>query len=344
MKKRLVSLMMNLPTATDAAANVVPEWVHLMPAGTFSGSDGRGPFVADDLEAIISRSLTAGRKLPIDINHSTDLLGTQGHESPALGWIVEMDAREDGIWGKVEWNERGSSAVGGREYGFLSPALFVSESKPHRVQFIGRASLTNDPNLTLNSLHTANLTGDPDMEEELRKALGLPEDADAAAILAAVTEKTLHSATLAKIVETAGVDLTSSDEQIVTSLQSRQSGDDAEKTELKKSLKSLQSQVTTLTNTAAKVTAETVVDRAMQDGKIVPALRDHFISRHMKNAEEVEAEITLLPSLHSGGLKNYRPKEGGNSDLTPEDQQICELMGVDPVKFAETKKTQKELL
>lgn len=343
MKRRLTSLMMNLPAVDDVSVTAVPEWVHLMPAGTFSGADGRGPYVAGDLQQIVAQFRNAGRKLPIDINHSTDKLGTQGFESPALGWIVDMEAREDGIWGKVEWNARGNAAVSGREYGYLSPALFVTEGKPHRVLEIGRASLTNDPNLKLNSLHTANLTGEPDMEEELRKALGLPEDADAAAILAAVTEKTLHSATLAKVVETAGVNIDASGDQIVTSLQSRQSGDDAEKVELRKTVTDLQSKVTTLTNGAARDKAEAVVNRAVEDGKVVPALREHFISRHMKNAQEVEDEIKLLPSLHSATLRNYKPQESGDPALSPEDQQICELMGIDPAEFAKTKKSHKEL-
>ncbi|TNV17857.1 hypothetical protein FIC94_06090 [Ochrobactrum teleogrylli] len=336
--------MMNLPTVESGATAVAPEWVHLMPAGTFSGADGRGPFVADDLQAIIARSIQPGRKLPIDINHSIDKLGTQGIDSPAVGWIVDMEAREDGIWGKVEWNARGATAVGGRDYGYLSPALFVTAREPRRVVEIGRASLTNDPNLKLNSLHTANLTGEPDMEEELRKALGLPEDADAAAILAAVTEKTLHSATLAKVVETAGVQIGATGEQIITLLQSRQSGDDAEKVELRKTVTELQSKVTTLTNGAAKDKAEAVIGRAIEEGKVVPALRDHFISRHMKNAQEVEDEIKLLPSLHSTTLRGYTPKEGGDPALTPEDRQLCELMGLDQAEFAKTKKSQKEML
>ncbi|NKC04279.1 hypothetical protein HED55_16620 [Ochrobactrum haematophilum] len=97
MKKRLTSLMMNLPTVDDVSVTAVPEWVHLMPAGTFSGADGRGPYIAGDLQQIVAQFRNSGRKLPLDINHSTDKLGTQGFESPAVGWIVDMEAREDGM-------------------------------------------------------------------------------------------------------------------------------------------------------------------------------------------------------------------------------------------------------
>ncbi|NKC04281.1 hypothetical protein HED55_16630 [Ochrobactrum haematophilum] len=63
----------------------------------------------------------------------------------------------------------------------------------------------------------------------------------------------------------------------------------------------------------------------------------------MKNAQEVEDEIKLLPSLHSTTLRGYTPKEGGDPALTPEDRHLCELMGLDQAEFAKTKKSQKEM-
>ena len=78
-----------------------PEWVHLIPAGTFSGADGRGPYTLHNPEAVITASIAAG-KLPIDENHAIDLAAPKGGPSPARGWIVELQSRTDGLWGKVE--------------------------------------------------------------------------------------------------------------------------------------------------------------------------------------------------------------------------------------------------
>ncbi len=335
--------MQNLTVAEGA-----PEWIHLLPTGTFTGVDGRGPFVAGDLQVIIANSIKPGRKLPIDINHSTDLLATKGHDAPAVGWIVDMEVRESGIWGKVEWNERGQVAITGREYGYLSPAIMATQKKPHRIAAIARASLTNEPNLTLTSLHSAHHdNGDPAMEEELREALGLSNEADSAAIVSAVkaiaTEKSTHSATLARICEAAGAAKDTGVDTLVTMLQSRSTKDDAGKvTELENTVLSLQSQLSTLTNDTAKKNAETAIDGAINDGKIVPALRDRFISRHMKDPADVEAEIKLMPSIHSSTLRNYKPAEGGEASLSHDDQKIVELMGLDSTKFAETSKTLKK--
>lgn len=57
----------------------------------------------------------------------------------------------------------------------------------------------------------------------------------------------------------------------------------------------------------------------------------------------VEKEIAAMPCLMTAGLKGYQPAE--NSDgLTADEKRICELMSVDPAKYAETKKSQKETL
>jgi hypothetical protein len=123
---------------------VVPEWVHLLPAGKFSGADGRGPYTAHDPAVIIAASMAAGR-LPVDENHATDLAAPKGGPSPARGWIVEMQVRPDGIWGRVEWTEIGRSMLAARAYRFISPVLL--NDKNGTVLRILRAALTNVPNL-----------------------------------------------------------------------------------------------------------------------------------------------------------------------------------------------------
>ena len=188
MDKALNAISRPLDDALAAGTAGAPEWLHLVPAGTFSGADGRGPFVVPDPAALIAA--THGRKLPIDENHAIDLVGAKGGASPARGWVVELQNRDDGIWGRVEWTDEGKRLVEGRAYGFLSPVFLHTRSKPHRIARLERVALTNDPNITdLKSLHAKE---EAKMEEELRQALGLDNKADASAIVEAV--KTLHAA------------------------------------------------------------------------------------------------------------------------------------------------------
>jgi phage I-like protein len=339
MKKSASILVMSM----NAAGGGAPEWLHLLPAEkSFTGMDRRGPYIVEDASALVARFNSAGTKIPVDENHSIDLAGKSGHPSPARGWIVEMQAREDGVWGRVEWTETGKALVEDKAYGYLSPVLLHTATRPFRVFTIQRVSLTNDPNLSsLKSLHSQE---DQTMLEELRKALGLPETADEAAVIAAVSSahaaNTANAALMGRITEAAGVDTDADGDVLVTAIQAKAaSTGDADRDELVKQITSLQSQLTSLASSAAQDKAVSVIEAAIEAGKIVPALRDHMIARHMKSPKDVESEIALMPSLHAGGLgKRPAPKEG-EAARTEEDDKILAMMGVDPAAYDATAKS-----
>lgn len=344
MNKALHSITRPLVEELPGSADAVPEWLHLVPAGTFAGADGRGPYVVEDAEALVAAS--QGRKLPVDENHSIDLVGTKGGASPARGWIVEMQARADGIWGRVEWTRSGKDLMEDRAYGFLSPVLMHTRTKPFVVKQVARVTLTNDPNLTgLTSLHAKE---DSEMDEELRKALGLDDKADAAAIVEAVkalhAASTTHAALMAKLGEVAGVEKDAKPEELMTALQAKLTASEKGKggedvAELQKTITSLQSQLTQVVTNGAREKAETAIDAAIAKGKLVPALRDHMISRHMKDPAEVETELKAMPALNAGTLRNFKPSEEGKETLSHDDNAVLSQMGLDPKAFGETAKT-----
>lgn len=346
MQTILNSLIQPLPEQAD---NAVPEWVHLLPNGSFTGADGRGPFQIDDPAGVIAASLKPGRKLPIDVNHAIDLVGKDGQHSPAVGWIVSLEARGDGIWGRVEWTRAGRQHLTDKDYGFLSPVFTHPKTGLKRVSQLLRAALTNDPNLTLTSLHHQH-HGDREMEKAMREALGLPETATQDEILQAAKDRVaqLKTATeqMSRIAEAAGLKPGASESDIVTALNTRSKakGDDAEKEALEAQITALNTRLTEVTTHAARKDAERVVDKAIEDGKVVPALRDRFIARHMKDAKEVEEEIRLMPSINAGGLGRRRPGDSEAPGLSESEAEVAQLMGLDPKKMAETAKTQKEAL
>ncbi|WP_319519643.1 phage protease [uncultured Martelella sp.] len=328
------------------AAGGVPEWLQLLPATEFSGVDGRGPYAAPDLHALVATFNAAGRKLAIDENHSTDLAGKAGHPAPARGWIVELQARDDGLYGRVEWTASGRALMEDKAYGFISPVFLHTRTKPYRIGSVERVALTNDPNLTF--LKSLNAKEDSEMLEELRKALGLSETATETDALEAV--KAAHTASgkyealvkrVGKIAEAEG-----DEETVVTALQSRLEAtgdeDDLRKqvSSLSATVTDLNGQLTTLKSGHAKERAETVIDTAITEGKLIPALRDHYIARHQKDAESVETELKLMPSIHAGGLGKRKPPEAGSTEITAEDDQVMALMGVDKEAF--TKQREQE--
>lgn len=59
-----------LPPGADEAPSAPPEWVHLIPAGIFSGRDGRGPYLLD-AQAVLDAFAAHGADLPIDYDHQS---------------------------------------------------------------------------------------------------------------------------------------------------------------------------------------------------------------------------------------------------------------------------------
>lgn len=333
----------NTLAVVETNETTIPEWVQLLPAGTFTGDDGRGPFVVENAEQIIAASFMHQSKLPLDENHSTDI-AQRGEPSPACGWIVEMQSRSDGIWGRVEWNKSGQELLTDRQYGFISPAILHTANSPHRVSRILRASLVNEPNFKMKSLHKK----EPSMEKELRELLGLDDKADEKSIMSALREQlkagAANTEALATIAKSLNLKDGAAGDEVITSLNAKlieepaASGDETEVAELRKEITSLNKKLTDVVSTNAKATAESVIDKAVSDLKIVPSLRDHYITRHMKNPEEVESELKLMPSLHSGGLGGRPMVETKEGDLDATDAEVCSLMGLDQEAFAKQAK------
>ncbi|ABS69720.1 Mu-like prophage I protein-like protein [Xanthobacter versatilis] len=359
-----------------AAGDIVPEWVHLAPTGTFKGRDGRGPYTLD-AQAVLA-DFAAGDRRPIDENHAIDKAAPEGRPSPARGWIVALEARGDGIWGRVEWTDTGRQLLTDKAYRGISPALRVAAGG--RVLGIARASLVNDPNLLLTSLH--NRSSDHMDLVKLREALGLAADASEAAILAALgqqkTDLATHQAQTASIAAALGLAAGATGDQVVTELQSRQGdasklaavktglaaagidfdkvsatqiethlragGGGTEVTTLRTTVTELQSQLTTLKNDTAKEKAVAFVDSQIVAGKMIRTLRDHYIERHMREPDAVEKELAALPSLHMAGRRAAPAGTQDGTALTDADREVCELMGLDPKAFAATKKTRMEVL
>lgn len=133
------------------------EWIELIPAGTFSTNDGRGPFHNPEPQSVVRLSLQYMKMkggLPIDCEHATDRAAPHGLPAPAMGWIRNFRIVAGAIQGRVEWTPRGSAALQAKEYRFVSPVFSFeqpdgarADAMTGRVMLIQRAALTNNPAL-----------------------------------------------------------------------------------------------------------------------------------------------------------------------------------------------------
>jgi phage I-like protein len=337
------SLYLALPTGGGLSAHSAaiglspPEWVHLIPAGTFRGRDGRGPYHVKDADALIAASMAEGN-LALDENHATDHAAVSGISSPARGWIVAMQSRADGIWGQIEWTESGAAMMSDKAYRGISPVY--SHAKDGTLTRILRAALTNTPNLAqLATLHAeggdAGRTVSGTSEGHrmdiavVRHALGLPETADEAACLVAMTERTGTVATQSAQIEALSRTMVPVADVVA-----------------------LQAQVSTLTNERALEKATAFVDAAIAAGKPIVPARAQMIAQHAADPGKTEEMINLLPSIHTPGVvvSTQAQRDGGGKfsggdgteAMSDEDTAVCAKMGIEPKAFAEWKKKQRE--
>ncbi len=301
-----------LCSAMPVPHGTVPDWIHLLPAGTISTQDGRGPYTVADMPALAA-AINAGGKLPLDECHSTDLAAPTGNPAPARGWIVESEARADGLWGRVEWTRQGRELMEDGAYNGISPVILHDRKKT--VVGVLRASLTNAPNLKgLTALHSQEPdTEGPGMDWKARivELLKLDEAADDAAIEAA----------LAKALEA----------KPETATHGRQ---DITEHPAFKALQSELADAVTSLNAQGEATkrkdAEAFVDGAIAEGRVgVKAARDMYVQMHAENPARAEALVGALPILKSGTVLHSEIAQAADeSGLDAGDRQVMALMGL----------------
>lgn len=356
------------------AQGAAEPWIMLLPidkAGMVTTIDGRGPYRVPDPAALARASLNAagGVPLPIDENHATDLAAPRGEPAPARGWVTELQARDGGIFGKVDWTEAGRALVSDKAYRSISPALSVNADKT--VGGILRASLVNTPNLRgMAALHQ-----EIDMNEllaKLRKMLGLADDADADAIcnkvqnlatstsmnsiavaagldqassaekvlatVKALKERPSLQAELAPIAKAAGLKEDAKAADIVAAVTTLGDGGAAAIVELQAELKELGAKFITLQTSGAKEKAVAFVDGAIKEGRVgIKPLRDKYITMHAANPAETEALINAMPKIKAGSVIPDQPElKDGKVELNSEQSKVAKLLGIKTEDMAKT--------
>jgi phage I-like protein len=120
-----------------------PEWVLLLRKGRSTTVDGV-VYRVDDvaMNAMIQSFESKGLDMVIDYEHQS----LTGDRAPAAGWIKELEARDDGLWGRVEWTPAGREYIANREYRYMSPVFWV-ETDTDRPVLLDSVALTNRPRI-----------------------------------------------------------------------------------------------------------------------------------------------------------------------------------------------------
>jgi phage I-like protein len=299
------------------ASDAAPEWIPYLPApdasGRIVGEDGRTWTVGR------VRALAAAqkRKLPVDINHSTELAARQGGESPAVGWITGIEVRDDGsTWAKVDWNARGSNALLSRDYGFVSPT-FDFNKKTGEITALVSAALVNEPNFISLALNRAGASHEETaMLEQILAALGLTPSASADEALRAINALKADKDRALNAAEHPPIDrfVPRADHDAVL-----QRATNAE------------SQLAEQKRAEVERIVDAEIDAALKAGKITPATKDYHRAICLQDGglAKFREYIKAAPAVvQDGGTGSEAPPPGGHKALTETQRAVCAQLGV----------------
>ena len=326
------------------SANAVaqaPDWVHVIPAGTFKGVNGQGPWVLKDAGQVVAASLVAGKPIPLDYNHQLVTSYANGGEAPASGWITQLQSRDDGIWGHVEWTDRGAQAVASREYRFLSPVFTYGPDGA--VWAIKSVALVNTPNLNelaaVASEHGASALDE--LLKQLAEILGLKDGAGKDDVVSCCRDlkgqQAACTSAFAPLASVVGVAVNSAAADIAKAvsikLASAGTPDPAQFVPMA-AFAELQGQVAVLSSAAVKGKADDAVKAAMVAGKVSPALQNWALDYAAKDMGGFTAWCTAAPVIVAPGViapAGSPPAAAGGLDAGA--LAICTQLGISPEEY-----------
>jgi phage I-like protein len=345
---------MSHPTASHASAlpevgagESVAEWYQILPVGTFSGRDGRGPYRVLDPSVVMAAFSRWSCDLCVDYEHqSLDAVQKAG-PIPAAGWIKELEPRPDGIWARIDWTETATACLQAKEYRYLSP-VFSYDPRTGDVLALTGAGLTNTPNLHLQA--AASRQGGPmnELLERLCTLLNLPATTSPDGVLECLkpvlAEHSVTAATSNQLANAVGLAEGSSLATVAQAVQSRLTAppDPAQYVpkavydQTAHSLAQLQDRMKT-------DEVKGLVSLAMSAGKVPPALEAWATEYAKRDTDGFKKYLETAPVLASAShATGANPQRGnGVADLTPEQEAVRVACGLDRDAFLKTLNAQE---
>jgi phage I-like protein len=298
--------------------DAVPEWVHVLPAASQRGEDGRSIKITD-LPAIVERTLARATRVAVDVDHEIAKDG-----GSAIGWAAEYEIRETGLWARIEWTDRGRELIATKAYRYVSPGVEY-DGKTGETLLLFEIALTNLPNLTLSALFSAD-RGDKKMDLEkilaaLRAAVGgfegapeelLAEIAKRCAKPAAPPAPDLHAYVPRADYDQLAARVTLAEKE----LQARREQE-----------------------------IDSALDSAIKGGKIAPASRDYHKAQCLTpgGVERFQLFVATAPSAFAPRVSGAAQAAGGNDELEAFRARLCRAGGIDREKFDAAAKRIKEI-
>ncbi|ORE85586.1 prophage MuSo2 protein [Aurantimonas sp. 22II-16-19i] len=305
--------------AAGIGAAPAQEWIKIAPRGRVGTRDGRS--YAFDPEMLAARFNSDDVKVPVDFEHGTVYLASKGQRSDAIGWIEELVARDDGLYGRVEWLDAGKTALRARTHRYVSPtfphdaegnAVFL-----HSVALVTAPALANMPALA--GANPQQPSTDSAMSDKIAAALGLAAGTSEAAILAAIPGL-LKKLDEGKVVTALGLPASADETAVLSAIADLKKKPEGDLASLRAELSTTQTELAALQATTRKGVVDTLLDTALKEKRIYPAQRESYASLCATDAGLTQVSVLLAatpPALGASGLDGKLPGEGGMKAIDP---------------------------
>lgn len=325
--------------SSDTDHGQAPGRIQLFPAGTFSARDGRPGNIrgckarawrltAEDAAALIARWKQQSTALVVDYEHQTQHAAANGQPAPAAGWITSLEWEDGrGLYASVTWTDKARDHIRAGEYRYISP-VFSFDRESGAIFRLHSAALTNTPALDGMDAASATLVTnkEPHSMNSILAALGLPETADEAAALAA---------------------LTALKNEKDSALAAARAEPDPQKYVAMSTFSSLQQEAASLRAELDKMKAEAnaaalagEIEAALKDGRLTAATKSWAEELAQKNPDTLKTFLKSQPPLEAltrtqtGG----KPPAGSTpAALSEEERYVCSQLGISPEDYTKAR-------
>lgn len=291
-----------------AAAGAGPEWIKVTPRGPVTTRDGRS--YSFDPEKLAARFDADKVEVPVDLDHALALKAVRGERVDAVGYAAALQAREDGTYARVNWLDGGLAVLQAKTHRYVSPSF--PHDRAGNAAWLHSISLVAAPALSMPALLHA--FGYPESPmKQIAKALGLAEDADEAACLAALQVREHEASNVAVAL---GLKADARGPACLSAIGSMRGAEVVPKTLHEQTVANLSAATTrieALEKASREEKVEQLLEGALKERRIMPAQRATLaaLCATDEGFAQVKAHLAASPALlQASGLDDRLPNGG----------------------------------
>lgn len=332
--------------------------VQVTPASDFTPRDGRAMSVpawridAQIAQRVIERFRALRTPLVVDYEHQTLLTETNGQPAPAAGFFRDLQWIDGtGLVAIIELTARAAAFVAAGEYRYFSP-VFSYDPRSGDLLRLEMGALTNNP--ALDGLQQVSLLAAArfgfdinqetpmDLMQKIREALGLPADADEAAVLAAINQLKAPAAEAAALRAELGVAADVDQPTAIAAVAALKSQrPDPAKYVPVEAANDMRTQLAALTARAQQRDVDDLVQPALADGRLLPTQEAWARELGTSNVAALTSYLDLAPPIAAlrGTQTGGQPPAGDSDALTDSELAVCRQTGISAEAYIKSRKS-----